>query len=411
MFLGATLLIPVTVGMWERVTRGTVRRIYGSEGQLGTRNTERSRLRTALTVAALMVGVAMILGIRSMTAAFSNDIRQWIEVYIGGDLFVYSSLPLEVDFGTRLATVPGVANATPIRFFDVKQVTRAGTEENLAFMAVDPNSYGKVTSFVFSANQGDPARLLARLAQGDGLFIGSAVSEKYNLKQGDTIRLRTHRGDHDFPILAVVVDFYNQGMVIEGSWRDMQRYFGLNDASSFLLGVAPGHTVEAVQAQIDNLYGKQRHLTVESNRALKTRALQLMSQAFALFDVLALIAMIVAALGVVNTMTMNVLERTQEIGMLRSLGMKRIQVVKMILAESGIMGLIGGIFGLGFGLFLSRLFLMALTLIQGYDLTYVMPVEGIVVSAILALIVSQLAGLWPARRAAGIRIIESIRFE
>ena len=92
MFLGATLLIPVTVGMWERATRGTVRRIYGSEGQLGTRNTERSRLRTALTVAALMVGVAMILGIRSMTAAFSNDIRQWIEVYIGGDLFVHSEL-------------------------------------------------------------------------------------------------------------------------------------------------------------------------------------------------------------------------------------------------------------------------------------------------------------------------------
>lgn len=411
LFVGATLLIPASVSAWERAVRPFLRGLYGNEGELGARNTQRVKMRTTLTVAALMIGVAMILAIRSMTDSFEHDIRDWINVYIGGDLFVHSNLPLDVGFGNRLASVPGVSAVAPVRYLDTQKVNGDGSQDLISMMAVDPTTYRQVTSFVFTSGQGDPNLLLDRLAQGDGVFISSVVSEKYNLKQGDTIRLKTRTGDHDFPVLAVVVDFYNQGLVVEGSWRDMQRYYGLNDVAAFLLKMAPGQTADALKQRIDNLYGNQLHLTVESNTAIKSTALSLTGQAFTLFDVLATIAVLVAALGVVNTMTMNVLERTQEIGMLRSLGMTKLQVVKMVLAEAGIMGIIGGGFGLAFGLFLSRLFLIAITQVQGYELSYVLPTQGIIISAIIAVIVSQLAGLLPARRAAGIRIIESIHFE
>jgi putative ABC transport system permease protein len=150
---------------------------------------------------------------------------------------------------------------------------------------------------------------------------------------------------------------------------------------------------------------------VESNQALKARALNLLAQTSSLFDVLALIAIIVAALGVVNTLTMNVMERTQEIGMLRSVGMTRRQVGKMILAEAGMMGLVGGSVGLVFGLFLSHAVLSTINSMMGYELTYAVPMQGIAVSLVIALIVSQLAALWPARRAAQMRIIEAIQFE
>jgi len=307
--------------------------------------------------------------------------------------------------------VEGVAAATPIRYFDVKRLKPDGGEESLSFMAVDPSSYRRVTSFVFTANQGDPDLLLKRLAEGDAVFISSVLSEKYGLQQGDTIRLETRRGKRDFEVVAVVVDFYNRGLVIEGSWQDMRRHFRLNDVSAFLLKIEPGYSLDEVRDRIDRHYGKRRHLTVESNKALSARALGLLAQTGSLFDVLALIAMIVGALGVVNTLTMNVLERTQEIGMLRSLGMTRRQVGKMILAEAGMMGLIGGAFGLVFGLFMSRTILKTMNDMTGYELTYILPVQGILVSLIIALVVSQLAAIWPARRAAGIRIIEAIQSE
>ena len=411
LFLGATLVIPATVGAWVWFARPGLRRIYGSEGRLGSRNVQRAKMRTALTVAALMVSVAMILGIRAMTEAFEHDIQSWIDVYVGGDLYVYSSVPMRTDLGRRLQAVEGVAAVTPVRYFDVNRLRSDGEDERLVFTAIDPSSHMRVTSFVFAPNQGDPDALLDRLAAGGSVFVSSALSELHGLEQGETVRLETRRGEMDFEIAAIVVDYYNQGNVIEGSRRDMRRYFRLQDVSTFLLRVEPGYAPEQVQEQIDRLYGERHHLTVESNQAIKSRALNLTAQAFSLFDVLGLISMIVAALGVVNTLSMNVLERTQEIGMLRGIGMTRRQVRKMILAESGMMGLMGGVFGLAFGLFLSRVFLLATQVMQGYQLTYVLPTEGILVGMLIALVVSQLAAVWPARRAARITVIEAIQCE
>jgi putative ABC transport system permease protein len=281
----------------------------------------------------------------------------------------------------------------------------------LALMAVDPLSYRSVTSFVFSGEQGDPAALANRLADGDAVFISSVLSEKYGLRQGDTVRLATRRGARDFEIAAVVVDFYNQGMVIQTSWKDLRRYFGLNDVSAFLLKVGPGQSPREVRDRIDQLYGNSSHITVESNEAIRSRALGLITQTTSLFDVMSIITMVVAALGVINTLTMNVVERTREIGMLRGLGMTRRQIAKMILAEAGMMGLVGGAFGLAFGILMSRTVLASINRMSGFKLDFVLPVQGVIVSLVIALVISQVAALWPAQRAARIRIIEAIQFE
>jgi len=411
LFIGATLLIPITVSAWVIIVRPAVRAIYGGEGLIGSGNVQRAKMRTTLTVAALMVGVAMLLSIRAMTDAFKYDIQTWIDSYIGGDLYVFSSLPMRVKLGGQLNAVEGVAAATPIRYLDVKHTLPDGDKEDLAFMALDPQSYPEVTSFVFAAEQGDPEQLMKRLAAGDAVFIANTVSEKHGLYQGDTIRLQTRSGQKDFEVVAVVTDFYNQGNVIEGSWRDMRRYFGVNDVSSFLLKIEPGYSVEEVKERVDRIYGQRRNLTIESNEAIKERALGLTAQSFSLFDVVAIIGMIVAALGVVNTLIMNVMERTQEIGMLRGVGMTRGQVNKMILAEAGMMGIIGGAFGIGFGVFLSRMFLVSVSSMQGYTLTYIFPIAGILIGLLISLIISQLAAIWPARRASSINIIEAIQYE
>lgn len=411
LFTGATLLIPITVGAWERIARPVVRRIYGGEGRLGSSNVQRAKMRTTLTVAALMVGVAMLLSIQAVTDAFQKDIQDWMDGYIGGDLYVYSSLPMRTEFGPRLEAVAGVAAVTPTRYLYVKRLKSDGEYEELALMALDPPSHRRVTSLRFAANQGDPDELMDRLAAGDTVFISTVLSEKYGLNQGDTVRIETRRGQRDFEIAAVVVDFYDQGMVMHGSWKDLHRYFRLYDASSFQVKVEPGYALADVEARIDHLYGERRHLTVLSNEAIKAQASTVTTQAFSLFDVLALIGVIVAALGVINTLSMNVLERTQEIGMLRGVGMTRWQVSKMILAEAGMMGGIGGVFGVGFGLLQSRLFLTGANSVQGYELSYVLPTQGISVGFLIALVVSQLAAMWPAQRAARISIIEAIQFE
>jgi putative ABC transport system permease protein len=372
---------------------------------------QRSRQRTALTVAALMIGVAMVIMTRSMTQSFAGDLRGWMSAYIGGDIYIGSSIPLRSDVARRIESVAGVSAVAPVRYFNVDWRTPAGDYETINFMAYNPVSYSQVTSFVFSENQADPAEVVRQLSQGNSILLSSVLAEKHGLKAGESISLRTSSGLSPFRIAAVVVDFYNQGLVVQGSWEDMRRYFRINDASTFMVKVTDGYQVEQVQSRIDELYGKRYRLTLEANTSIRGRVLNLMDQAFSLFDVMALIAVAVGSLGVINTLTMSVIERTQEIGMLRAVGMTRGQVVRMVLAEAGLMGVFGSILGLATGVILARILFSGMTAMSGYKITFVMPADGLVVTLLAGLVISQIAAIFPALRAARIKILEAVHYE
>jgi putative ABC transport system permease protein len=411
LFAGATLLIPATVGTWERAGRPILKFLYGASGNLGSRNVQRSRQRTTLTVAALMIGVAMVIMTRSMTQSFAGDLRSWMKAYIGGDIYIGSSIPLRSDVARRIESVPGVTAVAPIRYFNVDLRTPGGETQTINFMAFNPATYSQVTSFVFSGDQPNVEEVVTRLEHGDSVLLSSVLAEKYGLQVGDSVLLRTRTGFQRFSIAAVVVDFYNQGLVVQGSWEDMRRYFRINDASTFMVKVGTGYQVSQVQQRIDDLYGKRYRLTLESNTSIRSRALTLMDRAFSMFDVMALIAVAVGSLGVINTLTMSVIERTQEIGMLRAIGMTRGQIVRMVLAEAGLMGLFGGILGLVTGIILARILFFGMMAMSGYKLTFVMPIDGVLLTLLVALIVSQIAAILPARRAAGIKILEAVHYE
>lgn len=411
LFVGGTLMIPISVSAWEFGLRPAVRLFYGSSGHLGSRNIQRARLRTALTVAALMVGVAMIVVVWAMTGSFKADLDEWLDGYIGGDLYVSSSLPMGKDVWRRLEAVEGVGAVAPVRYFEVGWIQPDGSQETVSFMAVDPAAYARVTSFVFSQTEAGPQQALQQLSAGDTVFISSVIAEKYGLQPGDQITLLARTGQRNFRVAAVVVDFYNQGLVIDGSWSDMNRYFRQRDANAFLIKVEAGYALAEVQARIDRLYGKRDRLVIASNQDILRRVSVLTQQAFSMFDVLAIISMLVGFLGITNTMTMNVMERTQEIGMLRSIGMTRGQVLRMIMAEAGLMGLIGGFLGLAFGVILSRIFLLAMTAMSGYRLMYVLPVERLGIALLVAVLIANLAAVLPALRATRVRILEAIHYE
>ncbi len=162
---------------------------------------------------------------------------------------------------------------------------------------------------------------------------------------------------------------------------------------------------------IDSEYGKRYHLTLISNDAIRGQVTTLMDQAFSMFDVMALISIVVGSLGVVNTLTMSVIERTREIGMLRAIGTTRGQIVQMVLAEAALMGVIGGLLGLATGVVLARILFIGMTTMSGYSLTFTLPQEAIWISVLIALLVSQVAAIPPALRAARVRILEAVQYE
>ncbi len=283
--------------------------------------------------------------------------------------------------------------------------------DTIIFAAIDPDTYRAVGEFQFAANQGDPEANWARFRQGDALFISTVVADRYNVKQGDNLRLVTRRGEHDFYVAAVAVDFTGQGYIATGTWNDMRHWFAKTGVDRFTISIAPGYTTQQVSKIIEDKYKKSQSITVETTDEFKNKVLTLSEQSFRLFDVMGYIGMVVAALGVINTLMMNVLERQREIGGLRSLGLTRWQTTKMVLAEAATLGAIGGAFGMAAGYFLSQIFVDALNALSGYDLQYIFAPHLFLVAALIALVVSQIAALYPAWKAGGVNIVEAIKHE
>lgn len=410
MLLGATLTVPASIDVLERFTRPFMVRVFGHEGLIGSGNIQRSRGRTSLTVAALMIGISMVISIGAMSRSFQNDIDSWVNTSVGGDLIVRSPLNMQIDFGTNLSAMPGVEAVTASRYFGVRRAGNASDDLALVFQAIDPATYWNVASFQFAENQDEVEAMKQDFANG-GLFVSTTVADKYQLKRGDMLELETRRGVQPFLVAGLVSDFTGQGYVIDGSIETMRRYFGINDVDRFTLKLAPGMDVPTVKKAIEDKYEKSRHIQVETTESFRNRIRELTNRAFSLLDVLAAIGVIVAALGVINTMMMNVLERRREIGALRSIGMTRAQIIRMILAEAGAMGAIGAAFGIAFGVLLSRVFVEGMKITTGYRLVFSLPFTSVLLGLAIAFVVSQLAALYPAWQGSRVNIVEAIKHE
>jgi putative ABC transport system permease protein len=413
--LGATLTVPIVVTLLEGLTRRLAGLLYGNEGFLGSANVRRAVGRTTLTVASLMVALTMVIGIGSLAFTFEQDITGWIDTALGGDLYVRAPRPMREGLGAQLAAVPGVLAVSPARYFTVRTAAGYrelldGADNSLVFNAIEPDSFRLIGEVQFTAGQGSPEDSWEKFAQGGAIFIGGQVASRYNLAQGDFLVLQTRRGEQAFLVAAEIVDFTGDGQVILGSYGDMRRWFSERGADRFTIKVAPGYSIEQVEREIQTRF-QQRSLNTISTEVFKSNIRALMRQSFRLFDVLNLIAVVIGALGVVNTLTMNVIERRREIGGLRSLGMSRRQILRMVLSESLSLGLIGGAYGLLFGFLIAHVLILGVNMLTGYDLSYRFTAWPFLIGILIALLVSQAAALYPARRAAGLNIIEAIKHE
>ena len=413
-FLGATLSVTLAVGGLERIARPLAALLYKKEGVLGSSNVRRSVGRTTLTVASLMVSLTMIISIESLAYSFERDMQNWIENALGGDLYVRSPLPMRESFGRKLQGVAGVQSVTPTRVVEIKAADKnpdTGTNDRFYFEALDPGTFLQIGDMEFVANQGDPQANWARLEQGKAIFISNVVADRYDLRQGDELVLQTHRGEQAFYVAAEVVDFGGQGLVIYGTYDDLHYWFNEQGVDRFTLAIAPNHSIEAVSNEIESRYQGRYNLSLQTTESFKNSILDLMNQSFRLFDVLNLIGVIIGVMGVINTLTMNVIERQREIGGLRSLGMTRGQVLRMVLAEALALGAMGGIYGLGIGYVIANVLIKGTNMMVGYDLAYLFTPNPYLLGAFIALVVVQVAAIYPARRAARVNIVEAIKHE
>jgi putative ABC transport system permease protein len=400
----ATMLTPFLVRPLARVLGYPVSLILRLEAALARGSLAHDRSRTTLTLGSLVIGLAMIVALGWSAQASRAAAFDWLRDVVPGDEVVTSIRPVAPDEGVQdeLAAVPGVARVSPIASFDV---AFHGTRLDAAAVGgADLLADGRLT-----AVSGDRVAALNALDAGGSVILPAAVAGRFGLSVGDTMHIPVDAARAlDLRVAAIVERSIpgTSGEAILVGWRDATASLGVVGADAFAVRFLPGAGVEAAPA----LRATAQSLALEANpiEHIQGAVAEALARVFGVFDALALVAVIVAALGIVNTLTMGVLERVREIGVLRAIGMSRRQAMRMVVVEATILGVVGVVLGGAAGIVVGAVLLQ----LGGSALhPGGMPWLPIGVAAVLGLVLPGLAALYPARAASRVSIVEALRFD
>jgi len=406
LLLVATLLSPIVLPTLGRIAGIPFAALLRVEERLARGAMQRDPSRTALTVGSLAIGLAMLVAIGSVATNDRDAAAAWLTQVVPGDEVATAIRPTALSEGVQdeLAAVPGVKSVSPIARFDLSfEGTRM---DAAAIVGTDYLIDGRL-----DFNSGDRRAALIALDGNGAVVLPQSEADRLGLRLGDRMTFISASGTAvQMRIAGIAARTLpgQSGEAILVGWSDATRLFGVVGADVFAIRFEPGQAATA-KPLVD---AKARALALQPAGldAVQGAVTDTLGRVFGLFDVLAAIAVIVAGLGIVNTLTMNVLERVREIGILRAAGMTQRQVWRMVVVEAGVVGILGALLGCALGVLVAIL-MLALSTGTATLPTLQLPWLTIALAAVFAIAVAMLAAYYPARLASRLSIVRAVQYE
>jgi len=380
----------------------------GVIGRLARDNAIRQPGRTAVTAAALMIGLALVTFAAILAAGLKTSINNAVDSSFAGNLIIENAqtttgagIPTSIPAAVR--AVPGVRSVTAIAFTEAKV---AGVSGNSSVTAVDPVTFPQV--YRIDWVQGSDATL-ASLGN-SGAVLTSAFAKSQHLRVGQRLAVTTQTGAHlSLAVRGIVKD---NARLLTDLTIDIalarSAFAQRTDALDFVT-YAPGADNASVQPAVDRLLAA-RYPQTQSRTAAQFKADEA-SQVNGLLTfvyVLLTLSIVVSLFGIVNTLVLSIYERRRELGLLRAIGTSRRQVRELIRYESIITALIGGVLGIALGIVIALISSASLAS-SGFVLS--VPVGTLAVLLVLAALAGVLAAVWPGRRAARVDVLDALATE
>ncbi len=397
-------LVPplATVAGWPLV------RLRRLTGRLARENAQRNPSRTAITAAALMIGLALVAFVTVFAAGLKSTVAQVVDENFAGGLVIQNSdgfSPIPNGAARAARKVPGVALVATIRGTEAKLIeggTPGGT------VKVDAPTRNIGTAVTIEWKRGGPAAL-RRLGDSEAI-VADDFASGHDLEPGDSFRLLTQTRAR--PRFRVVGEFASKlgvfGSVLV-TQRALAREFAQTQDLFDFVKVAPGANEAEVQALLTA--GSERLFPVTevlNQGELKESREEQIDRLVQLVYALLAFAIVISLFGIANTLGLSIYERTRELGMLRAIGMSRRQVRTMIRYEAVITALIGAILGMVLGIVFATLIAQPLKA-EGFTLSY--PLGSLAALLVFAAIIGVLAAILPARRASRLDVLEALQYE
>jgi putative ABC transport system permease protein len=396
-FIGVTMVAATFAGPVARVLGKPLAKLYGVPGELASENAARSPRRTASTSAALMIGVALVTAVGVLGASLQKSFSDQLDESIQADYFISSDGYVPEAVTEALATDPNFADATGLRFAEMKI-----QEDVQVVMAGDMTTLPQVMNLgvVDGGYEG---------LDDNGLMMLESEATDRGLGIGDTVAITWQSGERQDLTLIGLYDTpgFASDYLVDTSVFKAANPESQGDALAAARLAADGDPA-AAQNVIDGLVAQYPQVDFEDRGDVKKSASGQIDQILTLIYMLLGFAVIIAVLGILNTLALAVFERTREFGLLRAVGTTKRQLKKTVRWESVIVSVFGALLGLAVGLPIGILGAQALKDIDFGITQIVVPWTTIIAILVLAVVAGLIAAIWPARRAAKLNVLDAI---
>ncbi len=394
-FVGVALLAPVIGRPIVTAIAAGFPRLFGTVGVLARENARRNPRRTAATASALMIGLALVTTMAVLGQSTKASVDEILRTDLSADYIVSNATPspFSATIAPKVAAVPGVAAAVPFR------LTVAGVDGKQSTVAsFDAVAFSKVVALTVNSGSLNTGA--------NGLLVTSTRADAAGWKVGDSVKIDMPTGSRTMPIAGILAPsrFLREDVVLPPAALATG---GIPPADTLLfVNRAPGADTAAVTAGITKVLADLPTVTLQDQNAYAASNRASIDRLIAIIYALLGLAVIIAVLGIVNTLALSVLERTREVGLLRAVGMSRRQLRSMIRLESVAISVLGAVLGIGLGLIFGISLQRAMSG-QGIEVLSV-PTVQLLTFVVLAALVGVLAAVFPARRAARMDVLRAI---
>lgn len=416
MLLGMVLLAPFVVLPLVRAMARPLRRVMPAEGRLAADAALSNPSRTAATAATLLVALSVVVVNATVASSFVGSIRSELDQRLSRDLTVQ---PLDYqDYGPpqaaistalrqRIAAMPETAAVARRRALYLQ--TLPGSSSDGLIIAYDPYEYERVDRLEYT---GAPRAAILRGLAAGGVAPAKSFAQTQGLHVGERLTLEGASGVRSAPIVGLADTLDGGGHALVVSLRTMAGVYGVRTDAQLAVKARSAEDRAPLAQRVDALLAREYPgLEALSNAELKDRTTDAINQQFGFFNAIVAIAVLVGMLGIVNTLTMSVLERTREIGVLRALGASRWRVRRTMADESLLISLAGTLAGMAAGLLVAFVWVVGMRESTFPGLSLRLPTGTLIGIAVLGVVIGVLAALLPARRAARLDPLTALRYE
>ena len=412
--MGLSFLSPSALLAGRDLLRGICKKYFGGEGFLACMNLSQNIGRNSLAISSLAIAFMMIISMSIMVHSFRQTVIVWIGQTLKADLFVRVAGGRDIDYqytlpGDRVEDIRKISGVAAVDLFRAQDISY--NDKPAVLGSGDFEALSRYGNLVIKSGP-TAQELFAQMVGQDRAIISESFALKHEVGVGDSLFMETPNGSAKLQVVAVYYDYSRERGYIIIDRSIFIKYYGDTDVNSFVIYLSNKNEIENVRQELLKTLGADYNLVIRSNPELKKNVLEIFDKTFAITYSLEIIAGGVALLGLFNTLIALILERKREIGIIRFIGGFQDQVKRMVLIESGILGLIGSIMGVAAGGIVSYILIFVINKQSfGWTIQIHFPYIFVLFSLILFWVVSLIAGLYPARLAVRLNPKEAVRVE